>query len=128
MDPRSYNPDAPGPWADELPDTLRAAVGQLRDERPPIDAAHRVLARARLTPPSPPPPLPRPRPWISSRFSLAIAGAIAAGLLAYLVWRPGAAVVVNRGHEPTRIVFVKHVPEGKSPFGAHGFAKPSVVV
>src|SRR4051812_25905538 len=103
MDPRSNNPDAPGLWADELPDLLRAAVGQLRDERPPLAVAHPALARALpIPPPAPPPPplrLPRPRPWITSRFSLAIAGAVAATLLAYLVWRPGAVVVVRR-HEP----------------------------
>ena len=53
MEPRSNNPDAPGPWDQELPDLLRAAVGQLRDELPPLDACRRALDVARRigTPP-----------------------------------------------------------------------------
>src|SRR5689334_19106461 len=97
MEPRSNNPDAHGPWSEELPDLLRAAVGQLRDEPPPPDACARALERARqlATPPR------QPRPWPTSRISLLVTGAVAASLLTYLAWPGSDPVVAQRdGRDP----------------------------
>lgn len=116
MFPRSYNPDAHGPWSEELSDQLRAAVGELRDELPPPDAARRALDHARrLGAPRP----PRRRRWPTSRISLLVTGAIAAALLTSLGWQSEPPLIV-RSRDHNRVL-----PRPSPTFAAHRDASPS---
>jgi hypothetical protein len=129
VEPRPNNPDAHGPWSRELPDLLRAAVGQLRDEAPPADACRRALDRARqIAAPTP----PQPRPWPTGRISLFITGAVAAGLLAFFGWPHEDPLVVH--HHRYQIQpqaqdrQTARAPRDASPSGVHAFGRPRVVL
>src|SRR5262249_46217262 len=130
MDPRLHNSDAHGPWADELPDLLRAAVGQLRDEPVPADACQRALDRATQRPPR---PQPR-RPWPTSRISLVVAGAVAAALLGYLHWHSSDPVLVRHDHSREKerkkydVVQTTAANNPSPPSGVYVYTKPRVVM